>query len=234
MSAKVMLHLGLGSFHRAHQAAYMQRLVDAGDASWALAGGNLRPDMAETLAALRAQGGAYTLETVTPAGERRYERIDAIRTVVPYDPSLAGLVDIGADAMTRIVSFTVTEAATTSTGRDAWTSASRTWPTTRRRHEGPSRHDDLWRPDGAPARAQPPRTRAKLTLLNCDNLRHNGERFAAGCCSSSSSSTTRRCMPGCWRTRPVRTRWSIASRRARRPTCASACARPPAATTLRR
>ena len=66
-----MLHLGLGSFHRAHQAVYQQALHDAGDTRWALAGGNLRPDMAETLAALQLSDGAYTLETISPAGEHR-------------------------------------------------------------------------------------------------------------------------------------------------------------------
>ena len=64
----VILHLGLGSFHRAHQAVYLQRLIDQGDSSWVLAGGNLRPDMTETIAALQKQGGVYTLETVSPAG----------------------------------------------------------------------------------------------------------------------------------------------------------------------
>ena len=105
-----MLHLGLGSFHRAHQAVYMQRLLDAGDTAWVLAAGNIRPDMPESIAALRAQGGAYTLETVTPAGQRRYARIASIHDVVPWDPALSGLVARGADAATRIISFTVTEA----------------------------------------------------------------------------------------------------------------------------
>ena len=45
-----IVHLGIGAFHRAHQAVYLQRLLTAGDASWQLAGGNLRPDMAETMA----------------------------------------------------------------------------------------------------------------------------------------------------------------------------------------
>jgi D-arabinitol 4-dehydrogenase len=47
----VMLHLGLGSFHRAHQAVYLHQLTQSGDSSWTLAAGNTRPDMAETLAA---------------------------------------------------------------------------------------------------------------------------------------------------------------------------------------
>src|SRR4051812_44297964 len=106
----VILHLGLGSFHRAHQAVYLQRLAGSGDGAWRLAGGNLRPDMAETIAALQAQGGAYTVETVSPAGERRYDAIDVLRTVVPWEPELEVLIAIGADAATRIISFTVTEA----------------------------------------------------------------------------------------------------------------------------
>ena len=108
--ALTMLHLGLGSFHRAHQAVYMHQLQQTGDHRWALAGGNIRADMKDTIDALIAQGGAYTLETVTPHNKHNYTRITAIQTVVPFDAELSGLVRIGADANTRIISFTVTEA----------------------------------------------------------------------------------------------------------------------------
>ena len=106
----MVLHLGLGSFHRAHQAVYLQRLIDAGDTRWSLSGANIRPDMADVVAALQAQGGRYTLETVSPAGEYRYEQIEAIREVLPWEPSLAAVIARGAAPSTRIVSFTVTEA----------------------------------------------------------------------------------------------------------------------------
>ena len=65
-SPLVMLHLGLGFFHRAHQALYIHRLIESGDHRWVLAGGNTRPDMMELMASLAAQDGAYTLETITP------------------------------------------------------------------------------------------------------------------------------------------------------------------------
>jgi D-arabinitol 4-dehydrogenase len=176
----VMLHLGLGSFHRAHQAVYLQRLIDAGDTRWALAGGNIRPDLACTLDALRAQGGAYTLETVTPAGERSYTRIGAIRTVLPYSPGLEGLIALGADPATRIISFTVTEAG-------YYLDAG---------HRLDTGFADL-AADLAAARAGRPvstlygaltailrermrRGAGPVTLLNCDNLRHNGDRVRAG------------------------------------------------------
>ena len=109
-SGFVVLHLGLGSFHRAHQAVYLQALRATGDLQWSLAGTNLRPDMADVLAALQAQGGAYTLETVSPAGEYFYEPIHALREVLPWDPALAAVIARGAAPSTRIVSFTVTEA----------------------------------------------------------------------------------------------------------------------------
>lgn len=105
-----ILHLGLGSFHRAHQAVYLHQLRQQGDTRWSLAGGNLRPDMADTIAALQAQGGCYTLETVTPQGERSYTRIESIERVIAYQDDLAPLIAMGADPATRIISFTVTEA----------------------------------------------------------------------------------------------------------------------------
>ncbi|HEV8313361.1 MAG TPA: D-arabinitol 4-dehydrogenase [Burkholderiaceae bacterium] len=176
----VMLHLGLGSFHRAHQALYMQRLLDAGDQGWALAGGNLRADMAETLAALRAQGGAYTLETVTPAGERDYTRIEALRTIVPYEPSLAGLIEIGASPRTRIVSFTVTEAGYYLDAHDrldlSFADLAADLQAAREGRAGSTIYGALV----AILRERMRRGTGPVTLLNCDNLRHNGDRSRAG------------------------------------------------------
>jgi mannitol-1-phosphate/altronate dehydrogenase len=56
------------------------------------------------------QGGRYTLETVSPADHYRYQQIQSIREVLPFEPSLASAIACGADPDTRIISFTVTEA----------------------------------------------------------------------------------------------------------------------------
>lgn len=179
-SPLLILHLGLGSFHRAHQAVYMHRLLQSGDRSWALAAGNIRPDMAETIAALHAQGGWYTLETVTPEGERSYERIGSLQSVVPWDQELSGLVAVGAQERTRIISFTVTEAGyyLDAAGRlDAeQPDLAADIAAARQQRAGATLYGALT----AILRERMRRKAGPVTLLNCDNLRHNGERVRSG------------------------------------------------------
>lgn len=49
------LHIGLGSFHRAHQAWYLNELIKAGNDSWAIAAGNIRNDSEHTAGAAGAK-----------------------------------------------------------------------------------------------------------------------------------------------------------------------------------
>ena len=173
--APVILHIGIGSFHRAHQAWYLHRLIERGETNWSLAAASIRSDMVPLLACLAQQNGTYTLETVTPEGVREYELIRSIRQIVPWDPELAALIEAGAQPTTRIISFTVTEGGY---------------------YLDEHHHLDLANPDlaadlagerrtiygaiGAILRARLERGAGPVTLLNCDNLRSNGERFRGG------------------------------------------------------
>ena len=176
----LMLHLGLGSFHRAHQALYLHQLQQSGDTRWALAGGNIRPDMVETIDALIAQNGAYTLETVTPQGERTYTRITSIQTVVRHDPLLSGLVRLGADALTRILSFTVTEAGYYLDAKDRldlnFADLKADLAAVQAGRAGSTIYGAL----ATILRARMKVNGGAVTLLNCDNLRHNGDRSRSG------------------------------------------------------
>jgi len=181
MSMYTILHLGLGSFHRAHQAVYIHALRQQGDTRWSITGGNLRPDMADTIAALQAQQGRYTLETVTPQGERSYQVIESIQRVIPYQDDLAGLIATGADPATRIISFTVTEAGYYLNAQNQLDWAS--FPDLRADLDavkaGQAGHT-IYGGLVSILRARMQANAGPVTLLNCDNLRHNGERSRSG------------------------------------------------------
>lgn len=172
----IILHLGLGSFHRAHQAIYLQRLIELGETEWSIAAANIRPDMLPVQDLLARQHGRYTVETVTPEGERAYQEVTAIRQVVPWDETLAGVVVLGARRETRIISFTVTEAGYYLTPKNELDTGF------------PDLASDLGQGTrrtiyGALTAILRERMRAgagPVTLLSCDNLRANGERFHAG------------------------------------------------------
>jgi D-arabinitol 4-dehydrogenase len=176
----IQLHIGLGSFHRAHQAIYLHWLRESGDRSWAIVGGNSRNDMAEAMAALIAQRGEYTLETVTPAGVRRYERVTSIQRVIPYAPDLAELIAAGAEASTRILSFTVTEAGYYLDAKDrldlGFADLAADLDAARAGRPGSTIYAVLT----AILRARMHAGAGPVTLLNCDNLRHNGDRSRSG------------------------------------------------------
>ncbi|WP_426399947.1 D-arabinitol 4-dehydrogenase [Ralstonia sp. R-29] len=174
-ASSTWLHLGAGSFHRAHQAWYLHRLREAGDTSWRLALANIRDDAAALLRDLTAQHGAYTLETVDTAGHRQYTRICSVDTVVSWDAELAALCEIGAAPETRVISFTVTEGGYY---LDQQHQLDTTQPDIAADLRGSA--CTLYGALARLLRLRVQRGGAPVTLLNCDNLRHNGERMAHG------------------------------------------------------
>lgn len=94
-SQAIWLHIGAGSFHRAHQAWYLHRLIATGDSRWSIALANIRDDATPLLNTLAEQQGQYVLETVTPQGVRQYETITSISKVIPWDNELAALTAQG-------------------------------------------------------------------------------------------------------------------------------------------
>lgn len=172
---RVWMHIGAGSFHRAHQAWYLHRLLMQGDTRWSIALGNIRNDANALLTALEKQNGEYILETVSPAGERKYERVTSIKKVLPWDEQLSALVAQGAATETGVISFTVTE------GGYYLDTEHKLDP------KNPDIQADLLGEArtiyGTLDRILRQRIKQKsgpVTLLNCDNLRHNGERFRNG------------------------------------------------------
>jgi mannitol 2-dehydrogenase len=103
-------HLGLGRFHRAHQAHYLHRLLQDGLADgWGLCGIGLRAADAGVVAALRAQDGLYSLWEVDGTS-RRVSVIGSIMELVDASDDIGRAIEAIADSRTRIVSLTITEA----------------------------------------------------------------------------------------------------------------------------
>ncbi|OQW52968.1 mannitol dehydrogenase family protein [Candidatus Raskinella chloraquaticus] len=101
-----IVHLGVGAFHRAHQAVATEAVLNAGAGEWGITAASLRS--ADTRDALMPQDGLYTVSVREPAGER-LQVIGAISDVLVAPHSPQRLLAAMADPAIRIVSLTVTE-----------------------------------------------------------------------------------------------------------------------------
>ena len=167
-----ILHIGVGNFHRAHQEFYTNELLNmAGNRTWGVTGAMLLPQDRPVFEALKGQGCEYTLTECAADGRRVCRRIGSLCDVVfgPDDPQ--AVIDLIGNCGTRIISLTITEGGYNidpATGEfDIDNPAVRAdltadVPTTvfgymahglnMRRHRGCG----------------------PVTVLSCDNLRHNG------------------------------------------------------------
>lgn len=99
------IHLGLGAFHRAHQAVYTDDLL-AGDPRWGICGVSLKTPQAT--AALAAQDGLYTVLTKSRDGTAA-RVIGSLREALFLGTDRARLLSRFADRAVTVVTLTVTE-----------------------------------------------------------------------------------------------------------------------------
>lgn len=101
-----ILHLGLGSFHRAHQAVYTAAALSASDGDWGIVGVASRSRT--VVDAMHAQDLLYTVATVSPEGTSLSVpgvHTDAFVGAAQPERVVAQIADPGI----RIVTLTVTE-----------------------------------------------------------------------------------------------------------------------------
>ena len=105
-----IVHLGVGGFHRSHQAMYLDRLMDRGEAlDWGICGVGVLPGDRRMAEVMDRQDCLYTLVLAHADG---FQEARVVGSVVEYlfapdDPE--AVVAKMADPATRIVSLTVTE-----------------------------------------------------------------------------------------------------------------------------
>lgn len=157
-----IVHFGIGAFHRAHQAWYTDRAMDAGDRDWAIAGVSLRSrNVAQQM---NPQDGLFTVTERSNAGDH-VRIVGAVRNVIPAVRGRRRVEGLIAARSTRVVSLTISEkgycrAADGSLDFDLADSGSvyhfLATGLGRRRSTG----------------------RSGVTLLSCDNLADNGKQLA--------------------------------------------------------
>ncbi|MGB6205954.1 mannitol dehydrogenase family protein [Mycobacterium sp.] len=144
-------HIGAGHFHRAHQAMYIDRLLQRGLAhEWGICGLGVMPGDWTMRDVLRDQDGLYTLILENPDGSRDAQVIGSIidYRYVPDDPEPA--LEVLAAPTTRIISLTITEGGYRDVGGPAFGLI--TAALARRRDRGI----------------------AAPTIVSCDNIEGNG------------------------------------------------------------
>ncbi|MGI9007063.1 MAG: mannitol dehydrogenase family protein [Streptosporangiaceae bacterium] len=105
-----IVHVGVGGFHRAHQARYADALMNQGESlDWGICGVGVLPADRAMKDALAAQDGLYTLVLKHSDGTWEPRVIGSIVAYLfaPDDPD--AVIEKMAAATTRIVSLTVTE-----------------------------------------------------------------------------------------------------------------------------
>ncbi|WP_111412605.1 mannitol dehydrogenase family protein [Billgrantia lactosivorans] len=169
-----IVHIGVGGFHRAHQALYLDELMNRGEAlDWGIVGVGVLPGDRRMQEALAAQDHLYTLVVKHTDGEREPRVIGAMLDYLfaPDDPE--AVIERMADPAIRIVSLTVTE------GGYNFHPVSGEFDL-----DNPEVRHDLVRPDaprttfGLVVEALVRRRQrglAPFTILSCDNIQGNGE-----------------------------------------------------------
>ena len=160
VGATGVVHLGLGAFHRAHQALAFDALLKLGDARWGVLGVAMH---STTLAdALKAQDGLYAVQVASRAGTQ-WQIGGAIWQTCVAARERWQVVQALAAASTRWVTLTVTE-------------------------KGYGDELAALLVDGLAARYAG--GGGGLTIASCDNLSHNGRQLRALCLDTARATNT--------------------------------------------
>ena len=104
-----IVHIGLGNFHRAHQAWYLHRLMQRGEAlDWAIVGAGIMAFDKEQRQKLLSQDCLTTLVELDPDGQS-VEVIGSMIDYVEITDGNSALIERMIQSDIKIISLTVTE-----------------------------------------------------------------------------------------------------------------------------
>ncbi|MCW6004960.1 mannitol dehydrogenase family protein [Micromonospora sp. CPCC 205371] len=166
-----IVHLGLGAFHRAHQAVYTEAAVALAGGDWGIVG--VAPRSLDVVRSLIEQDCLFSVTSLSGNGTHS-EVVGAFAGVRHAASDPDGVLDLIASPAIRVVTLTVTE------------KAYQLDPATGRLRPDPAVAADLTG-DGPPATvpgllvrgliARAAADAGPIALLSCDNLPSNGKRL---------------------------------------------------------
>ncbi|WP_428313244.1 mannitol dehydrogenase family protein [Hydrocarboniphaga sp.] len=169
-------HIGVGGFHRAHQADYLHRLLQLGlGEDWGICGIALRAADQPLYRTLQDQDLLYSLWEVD-AASTRVKVIGSLMAYVDASADAAPAIAVIADAATRIVSLTITEAGYCLDDAGTLNLGHPDIAADLARFEQPRSAPGVIVRSLAQRRAA---GSGGLTLMSCDNLIENGHRLRA-------------------------------------------------------
>lgn len=169
-----IVHIGVGGFHRSHQAWYTDNLLRKDSANgWSICGVGLLPQDKAMKEALESEGMTYILLTRGADGSESVSRLGAITEYMwaPDDPE--AVIEKIADAGTKLLTLTITEGGYNvddATGRFNLSE-----PAVARDLSGKAAPTTAFGIVIAGLRRRKSEGNGPMTILSCDNVQHNGQ-----------------------------------------------------------
>jgi mannitol 2-dehydrogenase len=169
-----IVHIGVGGFHRSHQAYYTDALLSDSDASdWGICGVGLRDADRKIGDILKAQDYLYTLIVKHPQGTIETRIIGSLIDFMLACDDPGAVIDRMASADTKIVSLTITEGGynfNAATGEFDFDN-----PDVRHDLEHPSSPKTVFGYLTAALKKRRALGLPAVTVQSCDNIQHNGD-----------------------------------------------------------
>ena len=167
-----IVHIGVGGFHRSHQAFYLDELLNAGLADWAICGMGVKSEDEKIHKTIKEQDYLYTLIVKHSDGSIHPRVIGSIVDYIFVPENKRAAIGKLADPQTKIVSLTITEGGYNFDQNGNFI------------FENPDVQWDIEHPDApktifgllvAALRLRKERNIPAFTVLSCDNIQHNGD-----------------------------------------------------------
>lgn len=169
-----IVHIGVGNFHRAHQAFYTNNLLaDPNQKTWGICGVMLLPGDEKLYHALKEQENIYTLTVCGRDDSKQVYRIGSIIELIWGVENPEAVIEKIADAGTKIISLTITEGGYNmdkESGNFILDKQDIVFDL-----KNPSHPKTVFGYIAEGLRRRRNAGNGGLTILSCDNLQHNGD-----------------------------------------------------------